>query len=405
MKVAYYCPPFWGDGGPATHAQGVVKGLRRLGHEVLVLPPAPEGALPLGYRPPRRGVPDSALSVVRTLRACGRSWRGGLARRCVEALREFGPDRLIVRRAPYDLVADAVVRGAGCPVTGEINAVSFWEAETYFGRRYDRLERRRQRLFYVRCDRLACVTEEVKDQLVALGLPEAKMVVVPNGVDTELFNPAVPRAPGVFDALLGARALAHGVGERSVTPGQGPGVEVRPVVGYCASVTPLHDLPVVVAALQGLAEDLAGRVAFLFVGPAQEDLVEAGADPDFLRLCVATGRVPHSQVPRLLAWMDVGCVALRGIHQSPLKVMEFMAMGVPVVAAADGSGLEPLRQAGAGIVTRAGDSERLRHSLRQLLADPATRDRMAAAGPAWVAAFGTWEEAAARMLGTTSQGE
>jgi glycosyltransferase involved in cell wall biosynthesis len=292
-------------------------------------------------------------------------------------MRDLGPDRLIVRRAPYDLVADAMVEAAACPIIGEINAVSFLEAETYFGRRYDRFEKRRQLTFYRRCHRLSCVTAEVKAQLESLGLPGGKMVVVPNGVDTAMFHPGVAKAEGVLEPL-------------------GP---VDCVVGYCASVTPLHDLGVAVAAMQGLTAGSCGLPAFLFVGPGTGDLIDAGAGKELLARSVAMGRVPHVEVPALMAHMDVGCVALRGTHQSPLKVMEFMAMGVPVAAAADGSGLASLKEAGAGLVTPAGDAAALGASLERLLARPHLRSRLGAAGADWVREHGTWRTVAARMIG------
>lgn len=376
MKITYYCPPYWGDGGPASHAQGLVGGLRALGHEIQVLPSAAWAALPLGYRPPRRLLPQFAASALRNLRARSRAHAHGLAPNSVRAMGEFVPDRLIVRRSPYDLVADAVLEAASCPVIGEVNAVSFLEAETYFGRKYDRFERRRQLAFYERCGRLCCVTHEIKAQLEFLGLPGSKMVVVPNGVDTGMFHPAVPRAEGALDTLGSVEA----------------------VVGYCASVTPLHDLAVAVAAMRGAAGRATERVAFLFVGPQERDLAAAGADEAFLRRTVATGRVPHAEVPGLMACMDVACVALRGPHQSPLKVMEFMAMGVPVAAAADGSGLAALKEAGAGMVTPAGDAAALAASLKELIEQPDLRERLGAAGPVWVREHGTWEVAAARII-------
>ncbi len=375
MKIAYYCPPYWGDGGPATHGQGIVKGLRRLGHEVLVLPPDASGSVPLGYRPPVRLIPQSASSVVRHFRGWRRARAGGLARRCVQALQGFEPDCLIVRRPPYDLVADAVLRASRCQVVGEINAVPFLEAQNYFGRRYDWIERRREVAFYSRCDRLACVTEEVKQQLVGLGLPTDRIVVAPNGVDTELFSPSVLRKSGVF--------------------AQPPAL----VIGYCASLTPLHDLPVAVEAMQGVRFELGDQVSFLFLGPSREDLVAAGADERFLTSCVAMGRVPHRDVPAFMAWMDIGCVALKGVHGSPLKVMEFMAMGIPVAAAANGSGMAPLLAAGAGLVTPAGEREALKMSLLILAHDPMKRTEMGRAGRAWVTSHGTWEVSAARMIG------
>lgn len=376
MKITYYCPPYWGDGGPASHAQGVVGGLKALGHEVQVLPLTGSGAPPLGYRAPARLLPQSAASVVRNLRAWSRARARGVAPDSIRAMREFRPERLLVRRAPYDMVADALLEAAECPVVGEVNAVSFLEAERYFGRSYDRFEKRRQSAFYRKCDRLCCVSEEIKTQLESLGLPGGKMVVVPNGVDTGMFYPGVAPAAGILDSL-------------------GP---VDVVVGYCASVTPLHDLAVAVAAMRKAAVATGKQVAFLFIGPEDDDLVAAGADEALLGRSLATGRVPHARVPGLMACMDVGCAALRGSHQSPLKVMEFVAMGVPVAAAADGSGLYGLREAAAGIVTPAGDADALAGSLTELIQRPDLRALMSGAGPVWVRAHGTWEVAAARML-------
>ena len=52
-----------------------------------------------------------------------------------------------------------------------------------------------------------------------------------------------------------------------------------------------------------------------------------------------TGGVPHSDIPKYIAAMDIGIAPYcckEPFHGSPMKIFEYMAMGKPVIASAQG---------------------------------------------------------------------
>jgi glycosyltransferase involved in cell wall biosynthesis len=289
--------------------------------------------------------------------------------------REFAPSVLIARRATYDHVADALVEAACCPVIGEVNAVPSIELERLTGTRLGKSEKRREARFFSSCMRLCCVTSEVQSQLVSIGVPAEKTTIVPNGVDTRLFAPSTSKDEEVRPFLTDARC----------------------VIGYCSSVNAIHDLATTVSAAMRVSE-LLHDVKFLFVGPTGEDLIKAGADTGLVESSVVTGYVPHARVPGLMAWMDIGVVALASEHLSPLKVMEFMAMGIPVAVAAQGSGLAPVLDAPAGFMVGREDADGLARALAVLTSDSERRLLLGRSGLKWVREYATWQMVAARML-------
>ena len=289
-------------------------------------------------------------------------------------LRVFDPAVRVVRRSPYDFVADAISKTGDSILIGEVNEVCSVEAAQYWGQRYDSAERRREMRYLSRCQRVACITEEVRTQVIALGVPHDKTRVVPNGVDSRDFNPEL-------------RSRTRSTDCRDDT-----------VIVYCASVTPLHDLVTAVAAMSELRVLTDCGVRYLFIGPSMDDLRTAGADDSFTARCLCTGAVAHEEVPALLAHADVACVALNNSYGSPLKIMEFMAMGIPTAVAATGTGLDPLRESGGGIVCEPGDVSGLTAALLRLVSDVELREKMGADAAEWVRQFGTWQRTAEQMI-------
>ena len=102
------------------------------------------------------------------------------------------------------------------------------------------------------------------------------------------------------------------------------------VLGWVGSFRPFH-------ALHRLVEVAAGLegVTLLLVGDGPErPAVEARARELGVR-AVFTGTVPHLDLPRYLAAMDAAAVIAPDhgeFHYSPLKLAEYLAAGLPVVA-------------------------------------------------------------------------
>lgn len=196
---------------------------------------------------------------------------------------------------------------------------------------------------YRKCNALVCVTEALKDLVVReSGISPEKVVVVPNGVDTELFNPEryEPKRvfPGFTVGFVGALYARQGVD---------------------LLLEALHDLQA-----EGLDLSLV-VVGDGFMYAAWKDLSQ--------RLGVASrvafvGQVPWLEVPPYMAGFDVaytGQVQLPvgKMYHSPLKLYEYMAMAKPVVASAFEDALRVLQEGETGFLFEPGNKEDLKRAL------------------------------------------
>lgn len=80
-----------------------------------------------------------------------------------------------------------------------------------------------------------------------------------------------------------------------------------------------------------------------------------------------------------------------------IPVIEAMAAGLPVVATRAGALPEVVVDGETGFLVERGDSEALAAAIAQLLADPALRERMGAAGRERVRRLFTWDRSVARL--------
>ena len=109
------------------------------------------------------------------------------------------------------------------------------------------------------------------------------------------------------------------------------------------------------------------------------------------------GALAHHDVPAFLAALDVAVAPypdLPGFFYSPLKVYEYLAAGVPVVASGIGQ-ISDLVGPWGRLVT-AGSTKDLAAAIRATLDDPAAHTR-AAEARAWTLANHSWDKRAERL--------
>lgn len=200
---------------------------------------------------------------------------------------------------------------------------------------------------------------ERRPHLVRLLLARARVVIAVS----PLLADAAERC-GAPDA----RFIPNGVATR-----RGGGVEAEPLeILYAGRLAPEKGIAELVQATEGMNLVVAGD------GPLR-DLVPHGL-----------GFVAHSELERLY---ERAAVVVCPSHEEgmPLCVIEAMAHGKPVVAAAVG-GIPTLVDHGrTGLLVEPGDVEGLRDALRRVLADAELRKSFGEAGREKVARLCSWQ--------------
>lgn len=114
------------------------------------------------------------------------------------------------------------------------------------------------------------------------------------------------------------------------------------------------------------------------------------------------GVVPATEIPAVLADAAVGWIPFRrtpnNVRTIPLKLFEYMAAGLPVVASDFGFMAEIIREAGCGLLVRADDPEGHARALARLLAHPDDARAMGEHGRRAVIDHYSWEAESARLL-------
>ncbi|MDO9713097.1 glycosyltransferase family 4 protein [Paracraurococcus lichenis] len=217
-----------------------------------------------------------------------------------------------------------------------------------------------------RADALVAVSADLARGLVALGAPEAKVTVLRNGVDLELFRPAADRAALRAElGLAGPMLLSVGLL-----------IERK---RHHLTIEALRDLPGHTLLIAGEGPER----------PALQALAERLGLADRVRLL---GAVPHARLPALYAAADV--MVLASSREGWANVLlESMACGTPVVATPAWGMREAVSAPAAGLVLEEATPAAIAEGVRRLLAAPPGR----AATRAHAERHG-WEETTAGQL-------
>jgi glycosyltransferase involved in cell wall biosynthesis len=175
--------------------------------------------------------------------------------------------------------------------------------------------------------------------------------VIPFGIDVDRFRPRVTaRRPG---------PVRIGFVKVGLVPKYGPDVLIE-ALGRLART---DEFEAIIAGEGSLASALRARAEALNIG----------ARVGFI------GRLPHSEIPALLADLDVFVMPSR-TEEWGVAAAEASASGLPVVATAVGGVPEIVVDRVTGLLVAPEDPDALADALRTLLRDASLRERMGAAG-------------------------
>lgn len=207
---------------------------------------------------------------------------------------------------------------------------------------------------YRKANRVIVVTKPFKEYISRIaGVDEAKIDVVPNGVDLTRLDPENSNGESIRREY---------------------GLEGKFIVSYVGGVGAAHGLGTVLDAATELRKD--SNVFLLLVGDgAEREKLEKASKQRKLKNVAFTGKQPKSRIPDFLQASDVALVVLRRkeVFRTviPTKMLESMAMAKPIILGVEGEAKRIIEEAGAGVPVTPENPSELVTAIRKLREDPA----------------------------------
>jgi glycosyltransferase involved in cell wall biosynthesis len=387
MRIAYVCTdpgvPAFGCKGASVHVQAVLEALVRRGDEVHLVTVAGRG------RPPSRlaGVRVHHLPLVAARDAAERERRvreadAGAADVLARLHASLGIDLVYERYSLWGGSAMAWAAASEVASLLEINAPLVEEQASH----RVLVDRRGAEEATLRALSTAgavlCVSRAVASWVRSRVGSMARIHTLANGVDTRRVTPA----------------------GRPVAPASGTPF----TIGFVGTLRPWHGVPTLADAFAALAAlDPTYRLLVVGDGPLAGDLRMRVDASDFSPHVELTGAVPPDRVPDLLRRMDLAVAPYPPIDDfyfSPLKIYEYLAAGLPVVASNVGDLSAVLDAGRLGVLTEPGDHTALAEAIASLRADPARRGQMSRDGRRHVVEHHDWAQVVETALARAAVG-
>jgi len=379
MRILYHHRT-QGEEPESIHIRSIVAALRELGHEVRVVGPGEigqTGEVSVDCSPPRalvrikRSVPRvvfELLQIAYNLVA----WR-----RLDRAVREFRPDLLYERYALFSFAGAIVSRRRRLPLILEVNTPYAQAWAQYFGLHLRRVAAWLERRTLRSAHHVITVTHAQSLLLQRLGVAAADITVSHNAID-----------PRSFDVALHAQAPVRSkLGLSGV------------VVGFVGTMNRWQGIPQFAGVVAGVIARCP-ETTFLFVGDGEfrQALEDGCRARGLVGRVVFCGRQPHDEIPKYVAAMDIAVLLNSNTYGSPMKIFEYWGMGKAVVAPNVPPVVEVLRDHDTGLLIEPGNAAQLADRIVDLVRDPQLRQRLGAAGRAYVLEHHTWRNNAEQII-------
>ncbi len=368
LKLAYLRTNFWFNlkaGGSVGHTAGVLSGLKKLGVDVFSISTDKLFGVDRDSVPIHIVYPPRIFNTFFDLSRL--AYNRKFVKSCLKIMEKGKPDLLYQRYSTYSYSGATLASHLNIPFVLEFNSSEVWKMEHWSDKknRLLPLVKDIEMLNLMAADLVVVVSEPLKRDLVTWGIDGKKILVNPNCIDPQKFNPAVAKDQR-------ARKLKQELGIK----------DDEVIVGFTGTFGVWHGIPQLTEAIDDiLSKQLFSNVHFLLVGNGKlrsdmEQQVGHYAKVTF------TGQVPYSDIQYYLAICDIFVsphnpqIDGKEFFGSPTKLYEYMAMGKGIVASDLGQIGEVLKHDTTGWLVKPGDVSDLANGIIRLVEDENLRTRL-----------------------------
>ncbi len=290
------------------------------------------------------------------------SYIAPMVKRILEVIAIEKPDVIHAHSPALNgLAALKAARKSGLPVVYEIRA--FWEdAAVDHGTckeddlRY-RLTRKMESHVVKNANAVTTICQGLRGDLINRGFPENKFTVIPNAVNIEQFE-----------------ILSQQDKEKNIALAQTLKLDGCQVLGFLGSFYAYEGIDLAIAAMPEILKHKPNtRLLLVGGGPQEHNLKQQVSLLGLAGKVIFTGRVPHNEIGKYYSLVDLLVYPRKPMRLTdlvtPLKPLEAMAQGKPVIASDVGGHKELIADNHTGFLFKAGDIEQLSQRITELLSN------------------------------------
>jgi glycosyltransferase involved in cell wall biosynthesis len=361
--------------GQYVHIEEMIGALRKLGHEIILAGPSAVEKEEFGSEAGivavlKRYLPQFIYELLELAYALMDY------RRLVRMAKQHKPDCLYER---YNLFLPSGVwlrRRFKLPMLLEVNAPLYDERKKYNGIALDRVARWTEHYAWRGADYVLPVTRVLASYVQRANVPETRIVVIPNGINTEKFS----------------RKMDTGKAKAAL------GLEGRLVLGFVGFMREWHGLERVIELL-AREDDMNRHLLLVGDGPVRDKLLALARSLGISDRVTITGVIARGQVMNYIAAFDVALQPEVVEYASPLKLFEYLALGRAIVAPDAPNLMEILRDGSNALLFRRGDATAFAAAVERICRDSGLRAHLSEGAARTIAQRGlTWDSNARRVV-------
>lgn len=278
-------------------------------------------------------------------------------RHLVRVIKKHRPDAIYERYALFLTAGIWAKRRFRLPLALEINSPLYDERREHGGLTLRWLARRCEVKAWRRADLCLPVTQVLAGTVRNAGVAERNIAVMPNGVDPVMFVPTM-----------------HGRAVR-----EHYGLDGKIILGFSGFVRPWHGLDRVVQVMAEIAGQADVHLLVVGDGPARSGLEALARRLGIEDRVTFTGVVQRIDIAAYVSAFDIALQPDATAYASPLKLIEYMALGKAILALDQPNIRELLENERSAILFDRDSPESMRTALLRLIRDRALRERLGAA--------------------------
>lgn len=363
-----------GKGVEGVHIAGIAGGLRAAGNDVEIISPAdlgPSKKAPNGFKTLSKFIPEilfEIMEIAYNLTAYKKARKITLAKKI---------DFIYERFAFFSWTGALLSKIYNIPLFLEINYTTHTPLVRKRTKLLLPLARHIERKILTRASAIFVVSSFLKKQLMEMGVSEKKIYLTVNAVDGGIFQ-SIPH-----DAEIRAKYNLNGA----------------TVIGYVGGFYPWHGIDLLLQAVKNIECEY-GNLSILLVGdgPVKNQLKNQYAKLRMHSKMIMPGEVEHKDLPKYLAAMDICILPDSNEYCSPVKILEYMAMGKPVLAPNLGNVKDIISDRVNGVLFKAGDCADMEKTIKLILENKELRADISSSARKEIFKYHLWSNNVEKIL-------